>query len=86
MKSQAHGKNTLRAEVQGISPNGIWLYVIDREYFLPFKEYPWFENARVADIYNVALLQDHHLHWVNLDIDLELESLEQSKNYPLIYR
>lgn len=85
MKSQALGKNISDVEIQNISHNGIWLYVYDKEYFLPFKEYPWFKNATIADICNVSFINGYRLEWPSLDIDLELEALEHPEKYPLIY-
>lgn len=86
MKSKKTGKNISAVEVQGISIHGIWLFVKDKEYFLPFAEFPWFKEAKVSDIYNVKLNHSHYLHWERLDVDLELESLEDLERYPLIYK
>ena len=85
MKSRKHGKSTSRVEVLNISKNGIWLYVNAKEYFLPYKDFPWFKYARVAEIHEVKLLHKHHLYWKALDVDLELESLEHLEQYPLKY-
>jgi hypothetical protein len=74
------------AEIQGISSHGIWLYVRGKEYLLPYTSYPWFQQARVADVCRIKLLHDTHLYWPALDIDLELESLEDPEHYPLVYR
>jgi len=86
VKSQTLGKNIFEVEVQNISSQGIWLYVQGTEYFLSFKEYPWFKNAKVADIHSVELLGGNHICWPTLDVDIELESLEQPEKYPLVYR
>jgi hypothetical protein len=86
MKSSALGKNISHVEVQDISRHGIWLYAKGREYHLPFKEYPWFKDAKLAEIQNVELLHDSHLHWPALDVDLELYSLQNPEDYPLIYQ
>jgi hypothetical protein len=86
MKSSIRGKSTSHVEVQNISKDGIWIFVKDREYFLPYKEYPWFKDAKVSEIYNVKLLNGSHLIWPDLDVDLEMESLQNPENYPLIYR
>ena len=86
MKSKNNGKNTSKKiEVQNISAFGIWLFVKDKEYFLSFKLFPWFKNAKVSDVQNVKLNNGHHLYWPSLDIDLELESLENPDKYPLLY-
>ena len=68
------------------SPHGLWLLVGEREYLLPFSDYPWFANANVADIHNVKLLHSQHLNWPTLDIDLELDALNDPTGYPLIYK
>nr|CAP48430.1 putative integron gene cassette protein [uncultured bacterium] len=86
MKSLELGKNTSQAEVQDISKFGIWLFVKGKEYFLPFKAYPWFKNARISQVQNVKLLHNVHLHWPDLDIDLEINSLSNPESYPLVYR
>jgi hypothetical protein len=72
--------------VQTISNNGLCLFVNNQEYFLPFESFPWFKNARVSEVQTVVLNHEHHLHWPDLDIDLELDSIINPKNYPNIYR
>ncbi len=87
MSSQVLGKNTLKAaEVQGITAQGIWLFVKEREYFLAYQDFPWFQDARVKDIYHLEFSAPHHLYWPDLDVDLELESLEHPERYPLTYK
>jgi hypothetical protein len=86
MKSTKHGKSTSVAEVSNISAHGLWLLIQDREYFLPFDEYPWFKTANISQILNVKLNHDHHLHWPDLDVDLEIESLANPTKYPLLYK
>lgn len=86
MKSFALGKNISFAEVQDVSKDGIWLILRDQEYFLPFADYPWFKNATIASIYNVETHHGTQLHWPDLDVDLELESLQNPNQYPLVYR
>lgn len=85
MRSNKHGKNTLKAEVLNISQNGIWLLIDDSEYFLSHKEFPWFAKAKIQEIQNVKLLHGRHLYWQDLDVDLELDSLRKLSSYPLKY-
>jgi hypothetical protein len=85
MKSSVRGKNTSHVEIQNISQKGIWIFVKDREYFLPYKEYPWFKDAKVSEIHNIKISHGSHLQWPDLDVDLELESLKHPEKYPLIY-
>ena len=56
------------------------------EYFLPYSEYPWFQNAKISELYHVELLHSTHLYWPELDIDLNLDLLKNPEKYPLIYR
>ena len=86
MKSQKRGSITLGAEVLNISGHGIWLLVNDHEYFLPYKEYPWFKSATISQIQNVEFVHGKYLHWDELDVDLGIESLENLERFPLIYK
>jgi hypothetical protein len=86
MKSSTSGKSISQVEIQNISKHGVWIFAIGVEYFLPYTEFPWFKKANVAEIYNVELLRGRHLHWPDLDLDLELASLKNPEKYPLIYK
>ena len=86
MISSKNGIDTLEVEVLNISPHGIWLYVKGKEYFLSYQDYPWFEESKVTDICEVELLHDTHLRWPQLDIDLEIESLDNPEKFPLKYQ
>ena len=83
MKSDAGGKNTLEAEVTQIDKHGIWLLIGEKESFLPFKNFPRFKDASVGTIHNVELLNNNHLYWPDLDIDLAVESMEHPEQMPL---
>ena len=85
MKSAALGPSTFPpVEVTNVSPHGFWLFVHEREMFVPFKEFPWFREATVREITNVQLPSEHHLYWPDLDIDLAVESIEHPEKYPLV--
>ena len=84
MKSVALGPSTSPVEVSNVSRHGFWLFVGDREMFVPFKEFPWFQDASVRQITNVQLPSPHHLYWPDLDIDLAVESIEHPEKYPLV--
>jgi hypothetical protein len=84
MKSEIAGKNILEVEVTNISAHGFWLLLGEKEYFLPFIEFPWFKNARISEISNVSVLSDKHLYWEKLDIDLTLNMIQNPQQYPLI--
>ena len=75
----------LKAEVTQISTHGIWLLARGIEYFLPFQEFPWFEDATVVQIHNVQLLHGFHLRWPDIDVDLDINSFNNLEKYPLVY-
>ena len=82
MKSLKRGKST-SAIIENITPFGIWLFVSDKEYFLSYEDYPYFRDQPLRAIQKVQLLHDHHLHWPELDVDLEIDVLEHPEQYPL---
>ena len=84
MRSALPGLSTSPVEVTNVSPHGFWLFVGDRELFVPFKEFPWFREASVREITNVQLPSPHHLYWPDLDVDLAVESIEHPEKYPLV--
>jgi len=88
MKSKTAGTNTSNkpVEVTNISANGLWLIVHGKEYFLPYKNFPWFKQATIEQILHVKLLHKSDLHWPDLDVDLDTESLEDLEAYPLAYK
>ena len=86
MKSETPGAGTLEAEVTHISKHGLWLLIGDKESFLPFENFPWFKDASVSAIHNVELLNERHLYWPDLDVDLAVESIEHPSLFPLLAR
>ena len=88
MKSEMNGIGTSESipdiQDQGISPHGFWLLTKEREYFLDFESFPWFKEAKIDQIFSVKLLNGHHLFWNELDVDLELDSLDDPERFPLV--
>jgi Protein of unknown function (DUF2442) len=84
MRYAPPGSGTSPVEVTNVSPHGFWVFVGDRELFVPFKEFPWFREASVREITNVQLPSPHHLYWPDLDVDLAVESIEHPEKYPLV--
>lgn len=82
MKSLKYGKSIL-VNVENITPFGIWLFVKEHEYFLGYRDYPYFKDQTLKAIQNVELLHDDHLYWPDLDIDLEMDNLVNPEKYPL---
>jgi hypothetical protein len=85
MSSSSPGENTSAVEVTNVSAHGIWLFVGEKEHFLPYDKFPWFRDAKISDILDVQPLNGFHLHWPKLDVDLELDSLENPDRFPLTY-
>ncbi len=85
MSLEMPGVVTSHSEVTNISAVGFWLLVDDREYFVPFDDYPSFQKATVAQIYAIQKLSPTQFYWPELDIDIELEALENPERYPLVF-
>src|SRR5260370_32955263 len=84
MKSAAPGSSTSLAEVTNVSLHGFWLFIGERELFVPFNQFPWFREASVRAITNVQLPSPHHLYSPDLDVDLAVRSSEHPEQYPLV--
>jgi hypothetical protein len=82
MKSLKRGKN-ISVTVENITPFGIWFFAKEKEYFLSYKDYPYFKDQTLSSIQNVQLLPGYHLYWPDLDVDLEIDNLENPEKYPL---
>ena len=74
----------MAVEVTNVSRHGFWLLVEQREYFAPFKDFPWFRDASITELMKVELPSPHHLYWPDLDVDLAAESLDHPERYPLV--
>ena len=74
------------AEVTNISPFGIWVLVNGNEFFMSYKEYPFFENAPIKALAILEVDSFGNLHWPELDVDIEADTLYNPENYPLTYR
>ena len=83
MTSLKHGKPILAGNVTNISNIGFWVLINDKEYFVPFSNYPEFKNATVDEIFNVKLLSPRQLYWQSLDCDIEIDALEYPERFPL---
>lgn len=75
---------TLTVEVTNISNHGIWILIHDQEVFLPFKDFPWFEDASIKKILHVEMPSEDHLYWPELDVDLDIDSILNPQGYPLV--
>lgn len=85
MKSSKNGAS-ISVSVENITPFGIWLFVEGSEYFLSYKDYPYFRDQTLKSIQAVQLLHGYHLCWPELDVDLEIDNLENPEKYPLQWK
>ena len=86
MKSATLGSDISITEVSHIDTRGFWLYVDGREHYLPFEDFPWFEEATVKQLSHVERVGTEHVHWPDLDIDLTRNMIDYPEKYPLKYR
>jgi len=86
MNSSKVGTSTSKVEVTNISSHGVWIFIENKEYFMPFEKFPWFKEGKVHEIMEVEYLHSYHLYWPKLDIDLTIDRLENPDQYPLVYR
>jgi uncharacterized protein DUF2442 len=86
MKSQPHGAGTSDVEVTNISRHGFWIWLGNRELFVPFAEFPWFRDASIAQLTAVEWPSPGHLYWPQLDVDISTQSIENPQNFPLMFR
>ncbi len=85
MTLEMTGAGISLSEVTNIIHLGFWLWVDEQEYFVPFADYPAFQKASVAEIYEVQRLSPTQFYWPRLDIDVELEALRNPDRFPLIF-
>lgn len=86
MKSATLGNSTSDPEITNVSQHGFWLLVGDEELFLPFAQFPWFQDASISKLQNVEQPSETHLYWPDLDIDLAVESIRHPEQFPLVSR
>ena len=85
-KSEKPGAAISTPEVTEITPDGFRLLLGGRERFLSFQDFPWFERAAAGKIRNVEQVGVDHLYWPELDIDLSVESIDNPRRFPLIWK
>ncbi len=76
---------TKMAEITNISPFGFWVLLDDEEFFIDFKQYPSFFNAKISEINDFTIDAMGNFHWGSLDVDIEKDAIEHPEKYPLVY-
>jgi len=76
----------LACNVTGINDLGLWVLVEDKEYFIPFRDYPGFINSSLNQILTIRYSPPSQINWPELDMDIELSALAHPESFPLIYK
>ena len=84
MNSETAGTLTSKAEITHISSHGVWLLAGDKELFMPYTDFPWFKDAPVGKVLNVTEPTPGHFFWPDLDVDLDIESIEHPERFSLV--
>ena len=86
---QAVSKNnseSMSASVLMINSQGVMLSVLGHDYFLSYNRVPWMQDAPVSSVLNVRMCGVEAIEWPDLDVDLEIESLQDPERYPLLIK
>ena len=83
MSSLAHGNSTSAVEVTNISAHGVWILAHQKELFMSYDDFPWFQRQPVAAILHVLEQSPGHFYWPDIDVDLTEEIIEHPERFPL---
>jgi len=86
MNSSKSGTIISDFKVTSINDLGFWALVEDKEYFIPFANYPEFKEASINQIFQMEFTPPSQLHWTLLDIDIELQALTFPDFFPLQFK
>jgi len=73
-------------KLTSINDIGFWVLVNDKDYFVPFADYPRFKESSIDQIFQIKFLPPSQLYWKDLDIDIELQALSEPGSFPLIFK
>ncbi|MCP5246037.1 MAG: DUF2442 domain-containing protein [Burkholderiales bacterium] len=82
MNSETAGTLTSKAEIIHIPSHGVGLLAGDKELFMPYADFPWFKDAFVGKVLNVTEPTLDHFFWPDLDVDLDIKSIENPEEFP----
>lgn len=86
LNSAMHGSPTSDVEVTNVSGHGLWLLTDGQELFLAYDDFPWFREASIGQVTDVKEVRPGHFRWPQLDVDLDIKSIEDPERYPLVAR
>ena len=69
-----------------INAQGIMLSVLGNDYFVSYNRRPWMQDAPVRSVLNVQMSGNRAIEWPDLDVDLEIESLQHPERYPFVMK
>ena len=82
MSFSVSGSTTSEVEVTHVSRHGVWILSHDKELFMPYDEFPWFEDQPIRAVLNVEEPSPGHFHWPDIDVDLTEDMIEHPEKYP----
>ena len=74
------------ASVLMINAQGIMISVCGQDYFLSYNRIPWMQDAPIRSVLNVQMSGPEAIEWPDLDVDLEIESLQHPERFPLVIK
>lgn len=74
------------ASVLMINAQGIMLSVQGHDYFLSYNRIPWMQDAPIRSVLNVQMSGPESIEWLDLNVNLKIESLRHPERYPLIIK
>jgi len=83
MSSSKHGIPTSGVEVTHVSSHGVWLLADGHELFLSYEDFPWFKDVPIGKIINVEQPAKGHFFWPELNVDVDVESIDDPERFPL---
>ncbi|MEI7990526.1 MAG: DUF2442 domain-containing protein [Chloroflexota bacterium] len=90
MNLSLDGKTIFHSEVTNVTRNGFWILMdesgIWKEYFVSFRDYPSFEHASVEQLCAMQQIGTNHLHWAEIDEDIEIDALREPEKYALLFK
>jgi len=78
-----HGRKFSDVEITNISAHGIWILVDNKEYFLSYKDFPWFKEVPISKILKVEQPYPGHFYWPEIDVDLSIDIIEYPERFIL---
>lgn len=76
---------TAAISVENITPFAVWVFDGKKEYAIPFSEFPCLGKVSVDQLMHPTLSHGFHLRWEELDIDIDLRSLDHLEDFPLYF-